>query len=167
MKLKLGFGALRQLRGYLAEYIAACAFSQWMEEKYPELKELKEMGPFFPWNPNINIWIPPPRPVVRHPTSKWVLNELVMPELRPIKRILDKGGGYPDLVASVRLGEGKEEKYFIEVKSGDARLDERQKLSMVLAKEEGYIPVIVRVRSMDVKGNEFDVEITELAVRSS
>jgi hypothetical protein len=53
------------------------------------------------------------------------------------------------------------ERYFIEVKSGEATLDDRQKMTLELAKAEGYIPLIIQVRRMDLERNSFDVVVEE------
>ncbi|MBA7618788.1 hypothetical protein ES703_26120 [subsurface metagenome] len=165
MKFELSFGALRMLRAYTAEYIAACAFRRWIEEEHPEIKQSQEMGDWSLWHPYVKIWTPPPSTVSRLASSKRIHEELLMPELRPLERIIRKGGSYPDLVATVELGEGKEEKYFIEVKSGEARLDDRQKRAQTLAKLEGYIPLVISVKKMDVEGNFFDIVIKKPKVK--
>lgn len=167
MGFKLNFGALRALRGYLAEYIASQAFQRWIVEKHPKINKISWSSPLFP---PVKIWVPPPLvvgPRYEEPTTRSIYHELLMPELKPLYKIHSKGGSFPDLVAEVRLGVRKIERYFIEVKSGEATLDERQKLSLSLARDEGYIPIVVRVKSMDLERNSFDVKIEEAEAMTS
>jgi hypothetical protein len=175
IKFALDPGELSALRGYVAEYVACEAFKRWLKRKYPEIGD-KEIFRVIGCpltvgetdTPCLRIWVPPPLLIS---PQNWGLTlrdiyrrGLLMPELEPLQRIRDNGGNAPDLVAEFFPDAGKVERYFIEVKSGKATLDERQKITMELARAEGYIPLIIHVRRMDLEGNSFDAVIEELGI---
>ena len=171
MKFELSSGTLSVLRGYVAEYVASEAFKQWLKKKHPEIGDKEIYRTLSPLTvgetdtPCLRIWVPPPLLVT--PQSEGLTlrdihrHGLLMPELEPLQRIRDNGGNAPDLVAEVCLNAEKVERYFIEVKSGGATLDDRQKITLELAKAEGYIPLIIHIRRMDLERNSFDVVIEE------
>lgn len=83
------------------------------------------------------------------------------PDLKPLEKIYKRGGASPDLLVYAFLAEGKVGKYFVEAKSGKAGLSKKERLTQRIVAREGFVPLAIYVKRIDLERNSFDVMIEE------